>query len=240
MTLRVVVIGLARVPERAARVSSRLDELGIRHDVFPAVDGARGEHLSWRNYDAAACLRAFGATLLPAEVGCFASHYALWQQCVNDNVPVLIMEDDVDIHGSFPDAVALTGQLLVRFPLIRLAGLIDCPFRVIERHGDHALVRYVRGPMGTQAYALSPAGAAGLLSGAQQWVETVDLYLDRFWHHGVLPHALHPFPVFHEVDAEITSTIGKRLVKRKGWHKFRREVRRLRDALARRWFNLTH
>lgn len=239
MTLRVFVIGLERVPERAARVSRRLDELGVRHVVFPAVDGARGEHLSWRNYDAAACLRAFGAPLLPAEIGCYASHYALWQQCVNDNVPVLIMEDDVDIKDGFSDSVTLAKQLLVRCPLIRLAGLLDRPFRVIECHGDRTLVRYLRGPLGSQAYMLSPSGAADLLRGAQQWLESVDLYMDRFWLHGVVPHAIHPFQVFHEKDAELKSTIGDRLVKRKGLNKFRREMRRVRDTLARHWFNLT-
>lgn len=56
-------------------------------------------------------------------------------------------------------------------------------------------MRYRKGPVGTQCYALSPAGAQALLRHADTWLEPVDRYIDRFWLHGIQSYALHPFAV---------------------------------------------
>ena len=79
-----------------------------------------------------------------------------------------------------------------------------------------------------------------LVRGAAHWVEPVDLYVDRFWTHGVLPHAILPYPVIHPDESEVPSTMdAARFAKRKGWSKLRREWRRVRDNAARGVFNLT-
>ena len=35
------------------------------------------------------------------EVGCFLSHYKLWQRCIESNEPYLILEDDAIISDKF-------------------------------------------------------------------------------------------------------------------------------------------
>jgi GR25 family glycosyltransferase involved in LPS biosynthesis len=35
-------------------------------------------------------------------VGCFLSHYKLWQKCIELNQPICILEHDVTIHAPFP------------------------------------------------------------------------------------------------------------------------------------------
>jgi glycosyl transferase family 25 len=36
-------------------------------------------------------------------VGCFLSHYKLWQRCIELNLPICILEHDVTIHKPFPE-----------------------------------------------------------------------------------------------------------------------------------------
>lgn len=236
--MKILVVSLRRKPERAAEVSARLDVLGLEHELFPAVDGTRGEHEAWRQYDEAACLREFGKGLLPPEIGCFASHYSIWRRCAQDRVPVLILEDDVTIMDGFPEAVKHAEAHLEDCRLIRLAGLFERPFRAMKDLNGHQLVRFLRGPQGTQAYMISPQGAEALLRAADRWVEPVDHFLDRFWLHRVLPYAILPFEIAHDEAAEMSSTIGHRLTKRRGWMKVRREFTNLRDRISRGIFNL--
>lgn len=35
-------------------------------------------------------------------VGCFLSHYKLWQKCIELNEPICILEHDITIHAPFP------------------------------------------------------------------------------------------------------------------------------------------
>lgn len=237
---KVHVISLRRLPERAARVSSRLSTLGIAHELFPAVDGSLAENLAWEQYDQAACIRRFGSSLLPSEIGCFASHFSLWQRCAQEGVPFLVLEDDVTLLDIFPCMAELAGARIQSRRLIRLSGLFDEPFRIVEDMGDATLARFLKGPMGSQAYMLSPEGAKALVEAASVWDEPLDHFLDRFWAHGVLPYAILPFAALQEEEAERASTIGVRTKRRKGWKKFNREFNRLRDRFSRRVYNLRH
>jgi hypothetical protein len=69
----------------------------------------------------------------------------------------------------------------------------------------------------------------------------VDLYVDRFRVHGVLPYAILPYPAVHPDEGDASSTIGTvRFTKRTGWNKLRRECHRIGEAASRSFFNLTH
>ncbi len=218
-------------------VSARLTALGMDHELFPAVDGTLGEHKAFHQYDDAACLRQFGKSLSPQEIGCFASHYQLWRQCAKERVPVLILEDDVTILDGFPHVLELAKAHLQEFAMIRLFAILERSFRGIRHLGAYQVVRYLRGPQGTQAYVLSPEGAEALLRVADRWVEPVDHFLDRFWAHGLPPHAILPFEIVHDEAAERSSTIGNRRTKRRPWRKAQREFNSFRDRVSRWIFN---
>lgn len=233
------VVNLERSFERRSRIMANLRSLDVDFEIFRAVDGALGEHRAFRQYDEADCIRYFGSPLLPAEVGCFASHYLLWQRCVGENRPIAIMEDDVELQPGFPEALRLAASQVDQYRFIRLAGLVERPYHVIRVfNGSRKLVRFLQGPQGCQCYCLSPDGAAALLAAAEQWVEPVDLFIDRFWVHGVASMALLPFEVLHSDMAVATSTIGSRQQKRTGINKLRREWYRMRDTIARQMYNI--
>ena len=239
--MRLFVINLERLPERRRIVEDDLGRFGLDYEIFPAIDGSRGEHEGISRADEAACLRNYGAPLIPGEIATFASHYLLWKRCLEAGEPFTIMEDDVQLAPGFPDALALAAERINEHRYLRLAGLKDRPYRVLETIGEsQKLVRFLRGPTGCQCYSVSPAGAAALLAGADRWIEPVDLYVDRFWQHGVESKALMPFEAFEIDHAKLASSIGQRDFRRTGMAKFRRELNRIKDDAARVAYNLTH
>lgn len=241
MTPDCFVISLERTPERAMHLRARLDEFGILHRIFPAVDGLKGEHFAWPNYEEARCIARFGAPLTPAEIGTFASHYSLWRRCAENGIPTIILEDDVRLVDGFDRALAFAIAHIGERGLIRLAGLVDRRHRGFAELGERRLVRLFRGPLGTQAYMLSPTAAQRLLNGAVRWVEPVDLYLDRFWAHGVVPYAILPYPAVHLEEDALASTIcSTRFSKRTGLKKLRREIYRVGEMVSRGLYNMTH
>lgn len=102
----VFMISLARRPDRRNRMVSALNELNINFTLFDAVDGKK---LNQSYVD------SLGIRYLPGwrdpwgerpmtmgEVGCFLSHYYIWERVVSENMDrVLVLEDDVDFEAFF-------------------------------------------------------------------------------------------------------------------------------------------
>ncbi|XP_070374737.1 inactive glycosyltransferase 25 family member 3 isoform X4 [Equus asinus] len=102
----VFVISLARRPDRRERMLSSLWEMEISGRVVDAVDG--------RTLNSS-ILRSLGVDLLPGyqdpysgrtltkgEVGCFLSHYSIWEEVVARGLAqVLVFEDDVRFESNF-------------------------------------------------------------------------------------------------------------------------------------------
>jgi glycosyl transferase, family 25 len=102
------------------------------------------------------------------------------------------------------------------------------------------LVRYEKGPRGSQAYALSVDGARRLLDGAEVWCQALDMYLDAFWEHGLPSWAIVPFAARHLPEHQAPSTIGEAKHRRKLTlvAKLRREVTQVRQNFWRYLFNV--
>lgn len=236
----VLVINLARSADRRAFMEADLCRLAVGHEFFPAIDGATVDRASFPHYDRSRCQRRFGTWLTDGEFGCFASHYRAWQECVRRGVPIAVLEDDVELSCDFLHVLSLAGQRIDACRLIRLAGLFPRPYRTIERiDGSHRLVRFLRGPAGTQCYALSPDAAAALVARARHWVEPVDLYIDRFWLHGVESNGILPFAAKEVAQPPFRAAIGDRDSTRSLFGKARRELFRMTDGVRRTLYNLT-
>ena len=208
--------------------------MGIPFEISVAVDAAADEHLAFPQFRDRLRSR-YGGHLTPGEAACFASHAVLWEECAAGDQAMLILEDNLEMRdGLLGTIAAAKAELDAGGAYIRLAATIPRKFVPVRERADGAqVVRYLKGPSGSQAYAISPEGARALLRGARQWAEPIDDYLDRFWLHGLAPLAIHPLQI---TRADIPTTIPRRK-RLSGLALFRRRLVRNWDGLRRLIYN---
>ena len=186
---------------------AQLDSGGINFEFTAGVDGAAGEHKIFENYDDSYCEKMWRRPLTVGEVGCFASHYVQWRRCIETERPLIVMEDDVRVSANFGEILdilrRIDGLEFVRLSAatepskIAIASTIPSPW---------SLVRFLDSPLGTQCYAVFPAGARKLVAAAQRWTMPVDHFIDSSWVHGVPCVGIMPFVADH--DRRLASTIS--------------------------------
>lgn len=102
----IFMINLERRPERREKMERLFDELGLLVNHFSAVDGKQLN---------AQLVQQMGISFLPGyedpyhhrpmtmgEIGCFLSHYRIWEQIVQRKLQqVLILEDDIHFEPYF-------------------------------------------------------------------------------------------------------------------------------------------
>lgn len=215
--LTTYVINLAGSDQRWSDISSRLVELGVPFERFEAVDGRVKPHPLFSRYDDKLREKHRRVALSGGELGCFASHFKLWEKCLEVDQPIVVMEDDIIIYDSFLEAIEVAEKNKNKFPYLRLAGInLDRrPYK--KRHeklGNFDLIDHVKGPAGTQCYFLTPAAARAFLENAKVWYLAVDDYMDRYWRNGVRCLSLVPYPVIRaefETDMQRLKKVEKSL-----------------------------
>ena len=103
------IITLTRLPQ-SAQAAERCIESAKRHgeepgleivsatDKFEALDFFKQHGLTWLHIDDNF---KSGKDPLP-EMGCFASHYKLWQRCIELNEPIIVLEHDAVFVSPIP------------------------------------------------------------------------------------------------------------------------------------------
>jgi GR25 family glycosyltransferase involved in LPS biosynthesis len=138
-----------------------LEKHNWAYEIFPAVDGSQITATDWRKIGVV--MSADGKmTRRPGAQGCWLSHYALWQQCVESNKPMVIMEHDALVTGPWPRDLDIDKQL------VKLFSTAECKFNPAFGHWSK----------GAHAYTLTPAQAQTLIADAQQrGAQAVDKHL---------------------------------------------------------------
>lgn len=195
--------------------------LGLEFEFFDAIASDQHPQSCFESVDLDTFRLHTYRRPLPSEVGCYASHRALWQHAASEKESILVLEDDARLSDSFAAAVDVTSSLIKRFGYIRLE-----PYRRqrgmrlgTEAHGilqiDHYELRYLtKVPLCLLAYAVSPAAAAALVSASGTFDSPADKFIQRTWEHGVPVFDLKPAPVNPSGFAG-QSTIGTRIDKRR-------------------------
>ena len=104
----IVVISLARAPERRRAIAAQLERLGLPFEFFDAIDGAK---LSPERVDAVyspnRTFMRMGRYLHANEIGCALSHMDIWEHMLRESIPeLLILEDDVVLADDLPTLLA--------------------------------------------------------------------------------------------------------------------------------------
>lgn len=160
------------------------EALGLELNYFTAVDGRTQKHPLFENVNHAKRRALKGRPFKAGELGVWASHYLLWQECVKANRVIIVLEDDAVLNSNFPGFLGEAESLAQRFSYFRLIES-DFPSKKIAQLDGFSIHRYWKSPLRTTAYVLAPEAAQKFLAKAQDWVLPVDDYMDLSWLHGV-------------------------------------------------------
>lgn len=247
----VFVINLERDKARRAHMENVLKKIHIHAEFVSAVDGKTLTSQAREAYDQKKALRVYGVEMLDNELGCYLSHYRIFERIVRENIPVaLIFEDDVEIDSNLPSIV--NELVLEAEPQWRVVRLHSMRSKVVDpktgqfegeivktlQHG--ALFKLNTHTLGAGAYLISQAGAKQMLEYGKKIFMPIDQTMDRFWENGIVPYVVRPFPA-RQLPA-FKSSIGDRSGNRNKGESFRqylaRRHQRLMDSIKKRLYIL--
>jgi GR25 family glycosyltransferase involved in LPS biosynthesis len=156
--------------DSALNLQEALKSIDIDAELFEGTYGNEAEELiktenrsvhniSFKGYEIDE--RGIAKALRPGVIGCFYSHYRLWQKCLELNETICIFEDDVDIVRSL---------IPVKFDDILITVLGARKNRkylhyLHKPHGEPHAAEYLNSSMpGTPGYMITPQGADKLLN----------------------------------------------------------------------------
>ena len=200
-TLAIRCISLAG-SDRRPRMAAQLDAAGLDWAFFDACTAPPHD----LPYLPDRALAVHGRELTPGELGCFASHWALWKLVAAEDGPdlLLVLEDDLLLDPVFfsrLDAVAAAAR---RFGYLRLYAKVPAGMRLETSFLDRHVARFSGRAYGTQAYLIDRASAQRWLSSIPAIVRPVDDEMDRYWQHGIPIRSVFPAPV---IEVNYGSTI---------------------------------
>jgi glycosyl transferase family 25 len=229
MTLAIRVISLKTSIDRREQFAAQMARIPVAWSFFDACT-ALPDGLS---YDPKKALWYRGRTLTQGELGCFASHFTLWQSLMDD--PELeglcVLEDDVVLDWTFFAKAQDFPSLFNGYDCVRFYAKQPVPMTLLGAAGGRHIVRFDRPPYGTQGYFISRAGAAKFLASIREVVRPIDDEMDRVWSNRVPSIGIFPFPLF---ELALSSTIEDKrraLASLKGTDKWRRLAFRIVEKI---------
>ncbi|MDY0872570.1 glycosyltransferase family 25 protein [Dongia rigui] len=203
---KVLVVSMADALDRQHRFSDRASAAVVPWRFFSAYSKLH-PHLV---YDETEALLAHGRPLRPGELGCYSSHYAIWEQLVADDDAdqYVVLEDDVIVDWEYLKKIIDADLSPMKIDYLRL--YYKYPVRQIVLMNafvdrSRSLVELSDFAYGTQGYLITKAAAVRLLMHCRVVRRPIDDELDRSWAHGVRNLSVFPFPLIEESGA---STIG--------------------------------
>lgn len=238
---KIFVINLESSTERKKNISRQFGELPLLFELFPAVDGRISPpHPLLSNYKDELSQTYRAKTLSAGQLGCYASHFLLWEKCVELNQPIIVVEDDALLFKkAFLNFIQDIPDIPEAVECIRLFKNKRRKYHSYEifKCNSTSIHKFTKGHMSATAYYLRPSGAKKLLKHSQEWYMAVDIYMDRFWKHGVECYGTE-VPCLTN-DPKFDSDIGyaRRTTTRSFMKKCRREYFNLSETIQRYFHN---
>ncbi len=193
----IFVVSLARAKERREKMRERLNALGLQYEIIDAVDGATLNPAEYaHNLRQEKFRRKFGREMTPGEIGCYLSHYRLWERIVAEQIScALVLEDDAFPGDDFAAVVADVVLLDFRWDVVHLAAhrpeLVEVAFRGLAGRG-YVFGRFKRRLVWAHAYLINLAGAKKLLNICREISEPIDHAWGHWWWTGLAFHCVAP------------------------------------------------
>ena len=189
----------------------QLDALGHPYQIVDAVDGATLDLSTLNRLRQDSVRLRHGHDLIPGEIGCFLSHYQMWESFVQENIPVaLILEDDVVLSDDFAEVVSEMVAEKWRWDIILLDTRKYHKGKTIRTVGGekYSIIRVNRRILGTGAYLINNRAAKNLVSYCYEIRAPIDELFGEWWHNGLAFYCLCPRLANHGGAED--STIGNR------------------------------
>lgn len=196
--MHIAVINLASQPQRWAHAQSQFQALGLQALRHEAVAGDRLQAAEGAGlYSPELNRRQYHKPLRPGEIGCYASHMALWRRLAASGERMMaIFEDDVALDPALPEVLDRVAALDLPWDVIKLYGRThEQVHQRLPCGPGLSLVRYQRVPSHTCAYLLSRRGAHKLLATRRPFGRPVDIDLRHWWENDLALFGLQPYPV---------------------------------------------
>lgn len=224
--MKICVISLKRSPERRENIKKQLDALGLEFEFFDAVDGrAEPPHQLFSNYDYAKRLWLTSGKLPSrGELGCYASHYLIWQKCVRSKQSILVIEDDASINSNISRFLSTIEQKVNQYGFLRLEPETErCELFAKEECSEYSISFMSNNFGGTRSYAIAPHAAQKLIEGSVRWCMPVDNYIGSLYLHKMPSYLFKPFLVENPEEFGTTIQLGEE-EKAKWYRKPSREI----------------
>lgn len=202
--MKIFIINLEDRKDRLNYMKEEIKKIkSLEHEFifFKAIAASKNEHLNFKQY-----FSPFRVILRRAknhsnnELACYASHFCLWQKCIELNEAIIILEDDIRLENNF--LTSLKEIQDSNFEYVRLGFTDKKKFISIKGNFYYTLEDIA----GAQGYYLKPS-AAKKFSSARFWVLPVDLYMDYVADHKVSNILYLPPVVRNNDDKNFVSSI---------------------------------
>ncbi len=199
------VINLDRSTDRLEHITKEFARARLRFNRFPAIEG----------HSIPQDLQPYfqGCALLPGEIGCYASHLALWHRIASGECgpEALICEDDIALPEDMEWLLENILSVLEpgNWDVVRLSSTPKrAMVRIAQLIGGRALVKYSHEPTNTGATLVSRAGARKLIR-PRVVRRPVDQDLRCSWELKLTTYGVEPNPILHNVaGASIIGSMG--------------------------------
>ncbi|MDP8171181.1 glycosyltransferase family 25 protein [Pasteurella skyensis] len=245
--ITIFVINLEKSTERRQSIQQQFEQLPQKIDFqyFKAINGKENpDFYLFEKHNAEKRFKYKGNKTTLGQLGCFASHYLLWEECVKLNQPIVILEDDAIIHNEFYDIYSFLGSEENSYEFLWLSP--PAPSRRSQKgklitkikNTSNEIQQFYKGWSNTTGYYITPKIAKNLLNYTQEWVFDVDITMDRYWENQIKYLAVTPACLEPDLSLESNIPVDKGKKERTAIIRLRREYYSLVDKVNKFIFDM--
>ena len=231
------MISLPDSIERRAAATEQFATAGLEFEFFDGINGSTATDPLFEEIDHHQYLLNAGRPPSAGEIGCHASHRAVWQYCLELNEPLIVLEDDAKLGTNFSAAVNAADELIGEFNFIRLQPLRDAPKVKVCDSGIFTLYYCKKYPHGAVGYAINPAAASALVAHSRILTAPADKFIKNFWQHGQAMYCLLPDSITPGLLNEDSTIAGREKPKARLGLSLQRSLFKIHCAFSRALFN---
>ena len=243
--IKIYIINLEKSIDRRDFISKQFNNLPrkIDYQFFKAVYGKEEpNHPLFLKYNEKKRFERKGHYMSLSQLGCFASHYLLWQKCIELNQGIIVLEDDAIIHSNFLEALEFISSDKNHFEFLWLSPPAPAKRnqkgKMIYSLDKIEITRYKEGWGNATGYFITPKAAKKLLDYCEEWILDVDIMMERYWENKVDYLALSPFCVEPDLSKESNIPVDKKQGKRSLIVKIKRELYKVQDTIKKFKYDL--